>query len=71
MSNATGDLLSYFDAKEVEGTPPVTSWKVAPTQSVPIACNEMAADAPPLKPKQRGIVRAAFATVLNQKSRKE
>ena len=35
MSKATGDLLSYFDAKEVKGTPPPPSWNVAPTQDVP------------------------------------
>lgn len=32
MSKATGDLLSYFDATEVEGSPPPPSWNVAPTQ---------------------------------------
>lgn len=31
MSKATGDLLSAFEAKEVEGTPPPPSWNVAPT----------------------------------------
>lgn len=36
MSKATGDLLSHFDAKEVEGSPPPPSWNVAPTQDVPI-----------------------------------
>jgi putative SOS response-associated peptidase YedK len=41
MSKATGDLLSYFDAKEVEGTPPSPSWNVAPTQSVPIVAERL------------------------------
>jgi transcriptional regulator len=36
MSSATGDLLSHFEAKEVEATPPPPSWDVAPTQAVPI-----------------------------------
>ncbi|MGO4431736.1 SOS response-associated peptidase family protein [Paenarthrobacter sp. RAF9] len=36
MSKATSDLLSHFDAKEVEGSPPGPSWNVAPTQNVPI-----------------------------------
>jgi putative SOS response-associated peptidase YedK len=35
MSTATGDLLSYFKAKEVEGTSPPPTWNVAPTQAVP------------------------------------
>ncbi|WP_268241114.1 SOS response-associated peptidase family protein [Paenarthrobacter histidinolovorans] len=35
MSKATSDLLSHFDAKEVEGNPPGPSWNVAPTQNVP------------------------------------
>jgi putative SOS response-associated peptidase YedK len=33
MSKATGDLLSHFEAKEVEGSPPPPSWNVAPTQA--------------------------------------
>ncbi len=41
MSKATGDLLSYFDAKEVEGTPPPPSWNVAPTQDVPIIAERL------------------------------
>lgn len=41
MSKATGDLLSYFDAKEVEGTPPPPSWNVAPTQAVPIVAERL------------------------------
>ena len=41
MSKATGDLLSYFDAKEVEGTPPPPSWNVAPTQDVPIVAERL------------------------------
>jgi putative SOS response-associated peptidase YedK len=41
MSRATGDLLSYFDAKEVEGTPPRPSWNVAPTQDVPITTEKL------------------------------
>jgi putative SOS response-associated peptidase YedK len=44
MSRATGDLLSYFDAKEVEGTPPRPSWNVAPTQDVPIITEKLADD---------------------------
>ena len=42
MSKATGDLLSSFDAKEVEGTPPPPSWNVAPTQNVPIIAERLA-----------------------------
>jgi hypothetical protein len=30
ISKATGDLLSYLDANEVEGTLPPPSWNVAP-----------------------------------------
>jgi putative SOS response-associated peptidase YedK len=41
MSRATGDLLSYFDAKEVEGNPPPPSWNVAPTQDVPIIAERL------------------------------
>ena len=41
MSRATGDLLSYFDAKEVEGSPPPPSWNVAPTQDVPIITEKL------------------------------
>lgn len=41
MSRATGDLLSYFDAKEVEGSPPPPSWNVAPTQDVPIIAEKL------------------------------
>ncbi|MET4143758.1 putative SOS response-associated peptidase YedK [Arthrobacter sp. UYCo732] len=41
MSKATGDLLSYFDAKEVEGSPPPPSWNVAPTQAVPIIAERL------------------------------
>jgi putative SOS response-associated peptidase YedK len=41
MSKATGDLLSYFDAKEVEGSAPSPSWNVAPTQSVPIVAERL------------------------------
>jgi putative SOS response-associated peptidase YedK len=40
MSKATGDLLGYFDAKEVEGSPP-PSWNVAPTQNVPIVTEKL------------------------------
>jgi putative SOS response-associated peptidase YedK len=36
MSRATGDLLGYFDARKVEGSPPPPSWNVAPTDDVPI-----------------------------------
>jgi len=36
MSKATSALLSHFEAKEVEGSPPGPSWNVAPTQNVPI-----------------------------------
>lgn len=41
MSRATGDLLSFFDAKEVEGSPPPPSWNVAPTQDVPIIAEKL------------------------------
>jgi putative SOS response-associated peptidase YedK len=41
LSKATGDLLSYFKAKEVEGTPPPPSWDVAPTQNVPIVAERL------------------------------
>lgn len=41
MSKATSDLLSYFEAKEVEGTPPRPSWNVAPTQDVPIIAERL------------------------------
>jgi putative SOS response-associated peptidase YedK len=41
MSRATGDLLSYFDAKEVEGSPPPPSWNVAPTRAVPIITEKL------------------------------
>ncbi|MDP9890598.1 putative SOS response-associated peptidase YedK [Pseudarthrobacter enclensis] len=41
MSKATGDLLSSFDAKEVEGTPPSPSWNVAPTQNVPVVAGRL------------------------------
>lgn len=41
MSKATGDLLSAFEAKEVEGTPPPPSWNVAPTQAVPIVAERL------------------------------
>jgi putative SOS response-associated peptidase YedK len=41
MSKATGDLLSYFDVREVEGTPPPPSWNVAPTQDVPIVAERL------------------------------
>ena len=44
MSKATGDLLSYFDAKEVEGSPPPPSWNVAPTQDVPIVAERFNED---------------------------
>jgi putative SOS response-associated peptidase YedK len=41
MSKATDDLLSHFEAKEVEGTPPPPSWNVAPTQTVPIIAERL------------------------------
>jgi putative SOS response-associated peptidase YedK len=41
MSKATGDLLSAFDAKAVEGSPPPPSWNVAPTQDVPIIAERL------------------------------
>jgi len=41
MSKATGDLLSHFEAKEVEGSPPPPSWNVAPTQNVPIVAERL------------------------------
>jgi putative SOS response-associated peptidase YedK len=40
MSKATGDLLSQFEAKEIEGSPP-PSWNVAPTQDVPIIAERL------------------------------
>ncbi len=44
MSKATGDLLSHFEAKEVEGSPPPPSWNVAPTQDVPIITEKLDED---------------------------
>ena len=44
MSKATGDLLSHFEAKEVEGNPPPPSWNVAPTQDVPIIAERLDED---------------------------
>jgi putative SOS response-associated peptidase YedK len=44
MARATGDLLSYFDAKEAEGTAPPPSWNVAPTDDVPIITEKPADD---------------------------
>jgi putative SOS response-associated peptidase YedK len=44
MSKATGNLLSHFDAKEVEGTPPGPSWNIAPTQNVPIITEKLHQD---------------------------
>lgn len=41
MSKATSDLLSHFEAKEVERSPPGPSWNVAPTQSVPIVAERL------------------------------
>lgn len=41
MCKATSDLLSHFDAKEVQGSPPGPSWNVAPTQKVPIAAERL------------------------------
>jgi putative SOS response-associated peptidase YedK len=41
MSKATGDLLSQFEAKEIEGSPPPPSWNVAPTQDVPIIAERL------------------------------
>ena len=41
MSKATSDLLSHFDAKEVEGNPPGPSWNVAPTQNVAIVAERL------------------------------
>jgi putative SOS response-associated peptidase YedK len=41
MSNATSDLLSHFEAKEVEGSLPAPSWNVAPTQNVPIVAERL------------------------------
>lgn len=41
MSKATGDLLSLFEAKEVEGSPSPPSWNVAPTQNVPIVAERL------------------------------
>ena len=44
MSTAASDLLSYFDATEVEGSPPPASWNVAPTQDVPIVAERFDED---------------------------
>lgn len=44
VSKAAGDLLSHFEAKEVEGSPPRPSWNVAPTQSVPIIAERLDED---------------------------
>lgn len=41
MSKAASDLLSHFEAKEVEGSPPGQSWNVAPTQNVPIVAERL------------------------------
>lgn len=41
MTKATGDLLSAFEAKDIEGTPPPPSWNVAPTQDVPIIAERL------------------------------
>ena len=41
MSKASGDLLSHFDAKEVEGSLPPPSWNVAPTEPVPIVAERL------------------------------
>jgi hypothetical protein len=40
-SKATGDLLSQFEAKEIEGSPPPPSWNVAPIQDVPIIAERL------------------------------
>ena len=40
MARATGDLLSYFEAKEVEGSPPPPSWNVAPHPGRTDYCGE-------------------------------
>jgi putative SOS response-associated peptidase YedK len=44
MSKATGDLLSHFEARDVEGSPPPPSWNVAPTQDVPIIAEKLEED---------------------------
>jgi putative SOS response-associated peptidase YedK len=41
MSKAAGDLLSHFEAKEVEGSPPPPNWNVPPTQDVPIVAERL------------------------------
>ena len=41
MSKATADLLSHFEAKEIEGSLPPPSWNVAPTQDVPIIAERL------------------------------
>ncbi len=41
MSKAAGDLLSHFEAKEIEGNPPPPSWNIAPTQDVPIIAERL------------------------------
>ena len=38
------DLLSQFEAKEIEGSPPPPSWNVAPTQDVPIIAERLDED---------------------------
>jgi hypothetical protein len=43
MSKVTGDLLSHFEAKAIEGSPP-PSWNVAPTQDVPIIAERVEDD---------------------------
>ena len=44
MSKATGELLSHFEAREVEGSSPPPSWNVAPTQDVPIIAERLDED---------------------------
>ncbi|WP_427134917.1 SOS response-associated peptidase [Pseudarthrobacter sp. S9] len=46
MSRATGDLLSYFDAREAEGSAPPPSWNVAPTDDVAIIAERPTQDGP-------------------------
>lgn len=44
MSKATGDLLSQFEAKEIEGSPPPPSWNGTPTQDILIIAERLDKD---------------------------
>ncbi|GAT88460.1 hypothetical protein CVCC1112_3119 [Paenarthrobacter nicotinovorans] len=62
MPKATSDLLSHFEAKEVEGNPPGPSWNVAPTQNVPIVAERL--DEGTLDRPVRGRLRPGLPQVL-------